>query len=163
MALGAYKLCEYLQKLKVIPAKGAVPVLLAVVSIISFQNIRFYMIEYREKMYFQDAGGEFAMEAGFLANKTGDDFHIYVLGAPRLFSDFPTISFIAPQNPHSDLRADGIESLKTMPRQKAIFIATPENKSLLDEVSRIYPGGKDGLIYRIPQPQELLMAYYIVS
>ena len=163
MALGTYKILEYLQKFRVIPERAVAPILFAVVCIITFQNINFYMFEYRNNMYFQDANGEYAMEIGLMANELGKDFQIFILGAPRIFSGFPTLSFIAPDNPRADLSAENIPTLELTPDQKAGFFAIPENRSLLAEISQKYPGGKSGIVYRRVRPDEILFEYYIID
>lgn len=121
MALGAYKIVEYLQKFRSLPERAIAPVFLAVVCIISYQNINFYMFEYRNNLYFQDANGEYAMEIGLMAKNMGSDFKIFVLGAPRVYSGFPTFSFIAPDNPRADLSAESIPTLDLPTDQKAGF------------------------------------------
>ncbi len=103
MALGAYKILEYLQKFKIVPEKIVAPIFVLIVGIITYQNVNFYMVDYRNKMYFQDANGEYAMEIGLIAKKMGKDFQIFLLGAPRIFSSFPTFAYVAPNNPRTDL------------------------------------------------------------
>ena len=163
MALGTYKILEYLQKSRAISERAVVPIFLAVVSIISYQNINFYMVEYKDNMYFENANGEYAMEVGLMANKMGKDFQIFVLGAPRVYSSFPTFAFIAPDNPRADLSAESIPTLELPPDQKAGFFAIPENRLLLAEISQKYPGGESGIVYRRVRPDEILFEYYIIE
>jgi 4-amino-4-deoxy-L-arabinose transferase-like glycosyltransferase len=163
MALGASKILEYLQKFRVIPERVIAPILLATVCIITYQNIDFYMFEYRNNMYFQDPNGEYAMEVGLMAKNMGEDFQIFLLGTPRVFSDLPTLPFIVPNNPRTDLRAEDVAVLELSPGQKAAFFAIPENRSLLAEISQRFPGGKRGLVYRRPKPDEILFEYYIIE
>jgi hypothetical protein len=163
MALGAFKILEYLQKFRVIPERAVAPIFIAAVCIITYQNINFYMFEYRTNMYFQDANGEYAMEIGLMAKNMGEDFQIFVLGAPRVFSGLPTLPFIVPNNPRSDLSAENVATLELSPDQKAGFFAIPENRSLLAEISERFPGGESGLVYRKPNPDEILFEYYIIE
>ncbi len=162
MALGAYKILEYLRRFNIINQRIVVSALVLLVSIMSYQNIHFYMFEYRSQMYFQDANGEFAMELASMANRLGNDFQIFVLGQPRVFSGFPTLAFIAPNNARSDLAADSISTFQLDPKQNAVFFAIPEDRPLLAEISAKYPGGEDGLVYRKPKPDEVLFEYYIL-
>jgi len=163
MALGAFKILEYLQKFRVIPERAVAPILIAAVCIITYQNINFYMFEYRTKMYFQDANGEYAMEIGLMAKNRGEDFQIFLLGAPRVFTGLPTLPFIVPNNPRADLTAENIATLELSPDQRAGFFAIPENRSLLAEISQRFPGGESGLVYRRPKPDEILFEYYIIE
>jgi 4-amino-4-deoxy-L-arabinose transferase-like glycosyltransferase len=163
MALGIFKITEYLQKFHLVPERASVPIFLAMVLIISYQNINFYMVKYRNNMYFADANGEFAMETGLMANDLRDVYALYFIGAPRIFSGFPTIPFLAPQYPRSDLKAEDIPTLTLQPDQKVAFFAIPENRPLLEEISQKFPGGERGLIYRKPRPNEILFEYYILA
>ena len=163
IALGASKIFEYMQKFGILPDKLVASMLAIVIGIISYQNISFYMGEYKSKMYFQDANGEYAMEAGLMAKELGDDYQIYSLGAPRIFSGFPTIVFIAPNNLRADVTAESLPTLELAPDQKAVFFAIPENRPLITELSNKYPGGEQGLVYRKTKPDDILFEYYILN
>jgi hypothetical protein len=121
------------------------------------------MVEYKNNIYFQDANGECAMEIALIAKEKGRDFQIYVLGAPRFFAGFPTIPFVAPDNPRQDLTAESIPTLQLSPSTKAGFFAIPENQMLIDEISKKYPGGERGVVLRRPNPNEILFEYYILQ
>ena len=161
--LGAYKILEYLQKFNVINQRIFAPMLLILASIIAYQNINFYMFDYRSHMYFQDANGEFAMEVGKITSTLADDYQVVVLGEPRIFAGFPTLTFIDPNNPRADLGAGTIAAFDLASGQKAAFFAIPENRALITEISQRYPGGEGGLVYRKPNANEILFEYYIIS
>jgi len=163
MALGSFKILEYLQKFMIVSQRVAAPILFLLVCIISYQNVNYYMFEYKDKAYFEDANGEYAMEVSLMAGQRGKDFQIFVMGAPRVFSGFPTFSFIAPDNPRSDLYPENIAAFELSPNQKIGFFATPENRQLLLEISQRYPGGEGGLVYRRTKPKEILFEYYIIG
>jgi len=163
MALGTFKVSEYLQRFRLLPERATALIFLAVVSIISYQNINFYMGEYRTNMYFENANGEFAMEVGLLANDIGEGYMIYILGEPRILSSFPTIPFLIPENQRADFNAETLAALTLTPDQKVAFFAIPENRPLLEEISQKFPGGQRGLIYRKPRPAEILLEYYILA
>lgn len=163
MAIGTYKVIEYLQKFRILPKRAVIPIFFAVAFIITYQNIKFYMIEYRANMYFEDANSEFAMETGLMAKDLEEVYTLYFLGAPRVFSGFPTIPFLAPAYPRVDLTAEDLATLTLAPDQKSAFFAIPENRLLIDEISQRYPGGQRGLIYRKTRPGEVLFEYYILA
>lgn len=163
MALGAEKFLEYLQRFKLLPGLFKPVIIGAIILIISYQNINFYMIEYRADMFFQDANGEFAMEAGLIAQELGQQYSIYTLGEPRVFSGFPTFEFLVPHNARADLNASNLAALDLQPGQKAVFFAIPENLPLLDEIINKYPAGTRIHFYRKTVPGEILFDYYIVS
>ena len=163
MALGAYKILEYLQKFKIIQQRFFASILFILTVIIAYQGISFYMFEYRSRMYFQDANGEFAMEVGKMASQLGENFQIYILGEPRIFSGFPTLAFIAPDHQRSDLDAGNLATFALAPGQNVAFFAIPENLSLLAEITKKYRGGVDGIVFRKPNPNEILFEYYILA
>ena len=163
LAIGTYKVVEYLQKFRILPERAVVPIFFAVAFIITYQNIKFYMIEYRTNMYFQDANSEFAMETGLMANDLREVYTLYFLGEPRVFSGFPTLPFLTPKYPRADLTADDLATLTLPPDQKTAFFAIPENRPLIEEISRKFPGGQRGLIYRKTRPGEVLFEYYILA
>ena len=103
------------------------------------------------------------MELGLMAKERGKAFQIFVLGAPRIFSDFPTIGFLAPDNPRQNLNAEDIDALEFPAGTAAGFFAIPENRPMLDAISQKYPGGERGLVYRKPKPNEILFEYYILE
>ena len=163
LALGAYKILEYLQKFNLIKQRVFAPTLVVLTLVLVFQNVNYYMFTYRTKMYFQDANGEYAMEVGEMAKALGGSYEIYVLGQPRIFSGFPTLAFLAPDNPRSDLDAEALASLDLAAGQKSAFFAIPENSSLLAEIGQKYPGGEYGVVFRKPRSNEILFEYYILS
>ncbi|HEX6270894.1 MAG TPA: glycosyltransferase family 39 protein [Anaerolineales bacterium] len=163
MALGAHKIIEYLRKFRIVQQRVVAPFLFVIIAIMAYQNINFYMVEYRENMYFEDANGEYAMEVSLMARQMERDFQIFVMGTPRVYSVFPTFAFVAPDNPRTDLLAEDIAALELTPGQKAVFFAIPENRVLLDQVSQKYPNGERGLVYRKTKPGEILFEYYILS
>ena len=163
MALGTYKVFEYLQKFRLLPEGASAFIFLAVVSIVSYQNINFYMGEYRTRMYFENANGEYAMEASLLAKDLGEDYLIYILGSPRVLAAFPTIPFLIPNNQRVDFDADDLSMLNLTPDQKVAFFAVPESRPLLEEIIQKFPGGERGLLYRKPRPTEILLEYYVLA
>ena len=163
MALGTYKIVEYLQKFRILPERVLPVIFIVSVGILTYQHVNFYMWEYKNKMYFASDGGEYAMELGLMAKERGKDFQIFVLGAPRIFSDFPTIAFLVPDNPRQNLNAEDIDALELPTGTAAGFFAIPENRPMLDAISQKYPGGERGLVYRKPKPDEILFEYYILQ
>jgi len=163
IAIGIEKTLEYLQKFGILPARTVIPIMAILVGIVTYQNVSYYMGEYRTNMYFQDANGEYAMEAGLMAKELGPEYQIYSLGAPRVFTGFPTFTFLAPDNPKTDLNAEDISALELPPGQKSIFFASPENLGAIDELEKNYPGGVEGFMRRKSKPEEILFEYYILN
>jgi 4-amino-4-deoxy-L-arabinose transferase-like glycosyltransferase len=163
LSVGAYQILEYLQKFSLIRPRLFTPVLTVLALVLMFQNVSYYMFTYRTQMLFQDANGEFAMEAGEMASSLGREYSVYVLGEPRLFSGFPTLAFLAPDNFRMDLGAGSLGSFAHAPGEKAAFFSIPEDRALLATVIEKYPGGEKGFVYRKPKPDEILFEYYILT
>ena len=163
LALGAYKILEYLQKFNLIKQRAFTPAMAALALILICQNVNYYMLTYRSNMYFQDANGEYAMEVGEIARSLGSNYRIFVLGEPRIFSSFPTMAFIAPDNPRTDLGAGSIGTFELPPGEKAAFFSIPENRALLAMIIEKYPGGETGHVFRKPKPDEMLFEYYVLT
>jgi 4-amino-4-deoxy-L-arabinose transferase-like glycosyltransferase len=162
LAIGSYKILEYLQKFSLIKPRAFTPALVLLSLVLMFQNVNYYMFTYRTNMYFQDANGEYAMEVGEMARSLGRDTSIYVLGEPRIFSGFPTLVFIAPDNFRMDLGAGNLEAFQLAKGEKAAFFATPENHALLATIMEKYPGGEAGYVHRKPRPEEILFEFYVL-
>jgi len=163
MAIGTRTVFAQIEKRKLIAQRLFVPICVLLVSAIAFQNIRFYLVEYRRHMYFQDANAEFAMEVGLMARSLGDGCSLYLLGAPKVFSSFPTFRYLAPRNVIVDVApADG-DALARPARTPAAFFAISENRSVLAELKRKIPGGSGGIFYRKSRPDEILFEYYLVT
>ncbi|HET6824152.1 MAG TPA: glycosyltransferase family 39 protein [Anaerolineales bacterium] len=163
MALGAYKVIEYLQRFRILPERFIAPIFILIAGVVSYQNVSFYMGEYKTNNYFHDANGEYAMEIALMAKERGKDFQIFNLSTPRIYSGFPTFAFIAPDNPRADLSAESIPDLQLSPNGEIGFFAIPENRALLQDISHRYPGGESGVMYRRTKPNEVLFEYYIIK
>jgi 4-amino-4-deoxy-L-arabinose transferase-like glycosyltransferase len=162
MATGGRTLFEQVRKRGVLAARSFVPICLVGVAAIGYLNIRFYWFEYRQRMYFQDAHAEYAMEVGLLARTLGEDCHLYVLGAPRVFASFPTLRYLVPQHAVADLAASDVPHIERADGECAAFFAIPENRPVLAELRRRFPGGAGGVLHRKPRPAEILFEYYVV-
>ena len=163
IAVGIDKILEYSKKFGVLPDRAVVPLTALLVGIIMYQNISFYMGEYRTRMYFQDANGEYAMEAGLMAKSLGREYQIYSLGAPRIFTGFPTFGFLAQENPKLDLVSESVAGLELPAGQKAVFFASPENRAAMEILRTKFPGGAPGIMLRKSKPEEILFEYYILN
>ena len=163
MAIGVQTIFAQSQKRGLVSGRMFVPVCVVIASAIACQNIHFYLFEYRQQMYFRDANAEYAMEVGIMARGLGEDFHLYILGAPRVFSSFPTLRYATPRNPLVDLTNADIPGLELQAGTRAAFFATPENRALLADIQRIHAGGSAGVMHRKSRPDEILFEYYLVT
>ena len=163
VALGATTALEHARHLQLIRPGLVAPALTAVVGVIGLQDAVFYMHEYRSRAYFEDANSEYAMEVGLMARSFGPDTQVFVVGAPRVFADFPTLLWLVPGRGATDLAAETLPGLELAPGRRTSFFATPENSALLQQIRRKYPGGQTGLVHRQTRPAEPLFEYYVVD
>ncbi len=103
------------------------------------------------------------MEAGLMVKQLGKDYQFFLIGHPRMYADFPTIVFLNPDHPGSDIMTETVGTLELSPHQKAVFFAIPENHLLLEGIEKKYPGGRQGFVNRKPKPEEVLFEYYILD
>ncbi len=163
MGLGIFVFIKYLQKFNGISKKMELIIMICISCIITSQQIYFYMVEYRNNVYFQDVNGEFAMEAGVIAGKLGQEYQVFILGEPRLDSNFPTLSFLVPDNRRADINTETYEVFNLPPNQSAVFFATLNNHELLGEIMADYPSGSFFTLYRTANPKEILFEYFILN
>ena len=163
VALGATKTLEHARHIGLIRPGFVAPALVVVVSAIGLENSIFYMHEYRSRSYFEDANSEYAMEVGLMARTLGPETQVMLLGAPRVFADFPTLQWLVPGGRPLDLPAEKVPDLELAPGRRASFFATPENGGLLQQIRLKYPGGRTGIVHRHTRPAEPLFEYYVVD
>jgi 4-amino-4-deoxy-L-arabinose transferase-like glycosyltransferase len=163
LAIGLAKTTGVLEKLKILSPRWGNIAITGVLFILTVQNVTFYMGEYRQNYYFQDSISEIGMEAGLISRRLSPETIIYMIGAPYISAGFPTIVFCAPQNPKFDLNPEDVSSLALESGQKVVFFAIPAYFDNLQYIINNFPGGKEGLVYRKPNPQEILFKYYILT
>jgi hypothetical protein len=160
VAIGLWQLGQALERVG-IPSVRRNLVAAALVMVIALENVFFYFGEYRSHYYFEDSSGEFAMEAGQHLNQLGPYFALRVLGAPRVFAEFPTLSYLAPDHDIANLKADELETFTLPVDQGVLFAAIPENVSVLDVIEDRYPGGTRESVIRKSKNEVLYYAYIL--
>jgi 4-amino-4-deoxy-L-arabinose transferase-like glycosyltransferase len=159
VGLGIWQIIEVLRLISVRPRlrNGLAAALLLVLIV---ENGYFYLVEYPREVYFQDRNAEVAQHAAEQVAELGPNYGLYLLGAPHVFSGFPTSVFLAPDNPKYDPGAETIEEVSIPAGQGAFFAAIPENEALLDEIAGEFPGGERETFMRLAVPGEVLYYTY---
>ncbi len=161
VALGAWQLSEVLGRLR-LPERWRIGLLISIVLILSTENGYFYFGEYRRLDYFQDASGELALEAGMQLQQQGPNVALLMFGAPRVYSDFPTMSFINPINIKEDVPPEDAAMVALPPSQGTLFVSIPENTDALNIIMQRFPGGVFLPVPRKAVPGETLYySYYL--
>jgi 4-amino-4-deoxy-L-arabinose transferase-like glycosyltransferase len=160
IAIGLGKVLEILSYVRVPRAWRAVTTAL-VVAFLVVQNGVFYFGPYRAGNYFDDANAEVAMQAGLELRDLGPRYAFAMLGAPRMFSDFPTIVFLNPTSPRIDIDPVKASSADLSGQLPAFIVATPDNLGPLMEIAQHYPGGKWEAVPSKSRNEMLYYAYTI--
>jgi 4-amino-4-deoxy-L-arabinose transferase-like glycosyltransferase len=140
LALGLAKLMDLLAYVRV-PDLWQSRLSAVIVVALVVQNGFFYFGPYRAGYYFDDANAEVAMQVGKELQALGPKYTLCMMGLPRMFSGFPTIPFLAPNNPRIDLDPANIAAADLKGYVPALIVATPDNLPSLLELSKRYPGG----------------------
>jgi hypothetical protein len=133
----------------------------AVLIVLTVQGFFFYFGEYWQGHYFQDGNSELGMEVGLQLQELGPEYHYYLFGRPRVFVEFPTTVFLAPDNPKLDLTTDMIDALSISANHPAIFVAIPDNQTDLHQIEHRFPGGQWQTIDRKTRPEILYYTYIL--
>lgn len=134
-------------------AAGLVAACLALVS------LRFYFAVYTPARIYGGLNTEVAYEMGRYLRELGPDCRYYLLGAPRMYATFPTLSFMASQTQGEDV----LDPLTGPPNpveggKHPIFLFLPERLDELQFVRLAFPAGR---LREFHQPSgSLLFAAY---
>ncbi|MEX1248332.1 MAG: glycosyltransferase family 39 protein [Anaerolineales bacterium] len=161
VAIGLWQLGQVLERINISSARRTM-VMFAIVLFLIIENGIFYFGEYRTNYYFQDPSGELAMEAGQHLRELGPDYSLLLLGYPRVFAGFPTLTFMAPENDKGDLSAEELENIVLPSNQGVLFVAIPENIDALELIEERFPGGMRQSILRKAKTSEILYYAYII-
>ncbi|MDJ0753255.1 MAG: glycosyltransferase family 39 protein [Ardenticatenaceae bacterium] len=107
-------------------------------------DLTFYFVEYRQNGRFADPNTEVGQLIGETLAPLPVGTTIYLFGAPRMFTDFPNITYLAgqfiPRQSIIDVGspADLPENLQA---ERSVWIVLPENEGVLAELENRYPGG----------------------
>ena len=135
------------------------------VAVISALSVKFYFVEYTPRRVY---GGPNAVVANTLASyasqQLGREWRMYFFGPPRMYIDYGTIAFLAPEVEGVDVR----EVMATAPPpgliqfdKRPALVFLPERRGELEMVRRTYPEGR---VEEIPSPlggEPLFVVYRI--
>lgn len=120
------------------------PILLLVVLLFTINDLAFYFGRYQSNNLFGDRNTEVADKMATYLEQQAEPATVYFLGPPIMFSDFPTITYIA-QSYQRGVNLFDVEPGETAvppaPTDKLFFIALPERATELDTFRIQYPGG----------------------
>lgn len=120
------------------------PILLAVAILIALLDINFYFVTYRQQHSFADRNTEIADNLADYLNTLGADWDAYFFGAPSMYVDFPTITFLV-ENFQKNINLFDTEGFETALIQdsgkKKTFVFLPEHSAEIGEAQTRFPDG----------------------
>jgi 4-amino-4-deoxy-L-arabinose transferase-like glycosyltransferase len=158
LAIGVTKVMEILGYLR-LPSGWRLTFGIVVVALLAVQNATFYFGAYRSGYYFEDANAEVAAQAGLELRRLGPKYTLYMMGRPRMFSDFPTIQYLAPLSPREDLDPALVSAADLSRGLPAFVVAIPDNLTALESLRSRYPGGTWEAVPSRALPEVLYYAY----
>ncbi len=125
--------------------KGLLPVLVGVSLLFVVGDLVFYYGRFRVEHNFGDRNTEIADEvAGYLNDFTPNQWTTYFYGPPSMYTDFPTIPFLAPEFQRGynlfDVEPNG--ELPSSSTANQLYIFLPERVEEMTQVQAQFPGGE---------------------
>ena len=160
VAIGLWQLGQVLERVGISSSRRSLATL-ALVLFLTAEHVLFYFGEYRSNFYFADPNAELALEAGQELHELGPVYALRLLGAPRIFSTFPTLTFIAPDNEIANLSVEELETFMLPENRGVLFAAIPENMGALDVIEERFPGGTRQSVMRKAKNEVLYYAYIL--
>ena len=125
------------------------------------------------RTYFHDytpdrlSGGPYAELATAVApelGRLGAGYAVYLLGAPRMYADFPTLTYLAPAVEIRDLPEKLPESVLTDLAgggRGLVFVIIPQRTEELTLLQEVLPGGRAEILLR-PSDRRLIATLYFI-
>ena len=131
-----------------LPRLGRNALALAIAAVIVVGSVRFYFGPYQQSMIYGSFNGEVSTAIGYYLLRLGPEWKQYFFGAPRMWVDFGSATFIA-KNPYQDV-IDPLTAPPAFvdPAYNAAFIFLPERKADFALVEQAYPGGQLEEVHR---------------
>lgn len=158
VAIGIQRLVEVASAMR-LPRAWQLGATAAAIVFLVAQNAIFYFGSLRASHFAQDPNAEVAMQAGLELQRLGPDYSLVMISQPRMVSGFPTIPFLAPQNPRIDLTSDQATQFDLSGRLPALVLATPDNLGGLQTIAQRYPGGTWETVPSSMRDETLYYAY----
>jgi 4-amino-4-deoxy-L-arabinose transferase-like glycosyltransferase len=150
--------------LLVIPRLREGIILGCAVGLFAALSLRTYFHEYTPQRL---SGGPYAELATAVApelERLGAGYAVYLLGAPRMYADFPTLTYLAPSVEISDLPEKVPESLLrdlACGGQGLAFVMIPQRTEDLAVLQEALPGGRAQSLLR-PSDRRPIATLYII-
>jgi hypothetical protein len=133
-----------------LPARGAQALSVILACALTVMGLRYYFGPYQSSWTYGSFNAEVATRIGYYLRDLGPGWEEYFFGAPRMYSDFGSIPFIAKDVPVQDV----LEPLSSPPalvdsNLKPVFVFLPGRLGELEWVKQAYPGGVEEHVHRV--------------
>jgi 4-amino-4-deoxy-L-arabinose transferase-like glycosyltransferase len=145
------------------PKWGRQALALAVAVALVFSSAGYYFGSYQESMVYGSFNGEVSTAIGRYLQRLGPEWKQYFFGAPRMWADFGSATFIS-KSPYYDA-VDPLTGPPAFvdPAYNAAFIILPERMADLDFIRRAHPNGELEEVHRNAEADApLLFTVYTV-
>jgi len=142
VAVGLEKVVGLAGRIVVLDRRWRNGALALLALVLAAGSVRFYFVEYTPQRRYGGEHGETATMMGHYLRGLGGGYDGYLLGAPRLYWSFGTMTFLAPRVEGHDV----VEPLTAPPHladegRGAVFLILPERAGELTWIEAAYPGG----------------------
>lgn len=165
VAVALRELARILADLLGVPRLGRHVVAFAVAAVLAFGSVRFYFGPYQAGWTYGSFNGEVSTAIGYYMQSLGPEWKQYFHGAPRMWAEFGSATFIA-KNPFLDVvePLDGPPGYVD-PAYNAAFVILPERMDDLAAIRQAYPDGRLVEIHRAGASAAPLLftAYEVVT
>jgi 4-amino-4-deoxy-L-arabinose transferase-like glycosyltransferase len=143
VAIGLEESVGLAQKILALDRKWEHGLLSLLALVLVVDSVYFYFVEYSPERRYGGQNGETATMMGHYLQELDGDWTAYLLGAPRLYWSFGSMTFLAPDVPGVDV----LEALTAPPDfvdpdRGAVFLALPERAGELAWIEQAFPAGK---------------------
>ena len=164
VAVALVEIVRALASLTGLSRVGRNAVAVAVAAMLVVGSVRYYFGPYQKSMVYGSFNGEVSTAIGYYMQRLGPDWKQYFFGAPRMWVDFGSATFIA-KNSYLDV-VDPLAGPPTFvdPRYNAAFIILPDRMAELPLIQQAYPDGQLNEVYRNGEANgPLLFSVYTVK
>jgi len=127
-------------------------------------SLNFYFREYIPARLYGGENASLATSMGAYLRNLQGNYRVYFFGAPRMFWDFPSIHFLAPEAQGVDVN----EPLQGLPvsadqSRKTIFLFVPERAEEVETVEQLFPGGRRVEMYPVDNAPGIQWLAYVLD
>ena len=141
---GRFALSIFSEEIAVRFQQWLLPVLIGLSVLFVAGDLIFYYGRFRVEHEFGDRNTEIADEvADYLNNFTPNEWTAYFYGPPSMYTDFPTIPFLAPEFQRGYNLFDVEQNGELAPSQTTnqLYIFLPERMNEMDQIQARFPNG----------------------